>query len=276
MQRRVDRIETAGPPGRTAPTHANRLVVPPQDFAAHSPFLILAEDWFAPPAGFPTHPHRGMETVTLVLEGAMEHRDHTGAHGMLSQGDVQWMTAGKGVMHSEMPGPDGVHSLQLWLNLPAGRKMTPARYADQHAADAPKVTGPGHEILVYAGRQGEVVQPHGSSYPMSLASVRIEAGATARLDIQQGDRGFLYVVEGDGRVGVDEIELRSGQVAWLDPSGDGDGDDTLAITAGAPMLAVLFAGRPIDEPVVAYGPFVMNTQDEIRQAFADYQRGELV
>ena len=276
MQRKVDRIETAGPPGRTAPTHANRLVVPPQDFPAHSPFLLMAEDWFAPPAGFPTHPHRGMETVTLVLEGAMEHRDHTGAHGMLAQGDVQWMTAGKGVMHSEMPGPDGVHSLQLWLNLPAGRKMTPARYADQHAADAPKVTGPGHEILVYAGRQGEIAQPHGSSYPMSLASIRIEAGAAATLDIESGDRGFLYVVEGDGRVGADAAELRAGQVAWLDPSGDGDGVDTVTITAGAPMLAVLFAGRPIDEPVVAYGPFVMNTQDEIRQAYADYQRGELV
>ena len=276
MERSVARIEAAGPPGRTAPTHANRLVVPPDNFAAHSPFLLMAEDWFAPPAGFPTHPHRGMETVTVVLKGAMEHRDHTGAHGLLSQGDVQWMTAGKGVMHSEMPGPNGVHSLQLWLNLPADRKMSAARYADQHAADAPTLAGPGYEIRIYAGRQGEIVQPHGSSYPMGLASLRLDAGASASLEIPADERAFLYVIEGSGLVGADKLGVAAGKVAWLDPSGQSDSPDTLTIEATTPMQAALFSGRPIDEPVVAYGPFVMNTQEEIRQAFADYQKGELV
>ena len=276
MERTVTRIETAAQPGRTAPTHANRMVVPPQDFATHSPFLLMAEDWFAPPAGFPAHPHRGMETVTIVLEGAMEHRDHTGAHGLLGQGDVQWMTAGKGVMHSEMPGPDGVHSLQLWLNLPASRKMSPARYVDQHAADAPTRSGAGYEVLVYAGRQGEAVQPHGSNYPMSLASLRLDAGASATMDIPTADRGFLYVLEGMGALGESGLGVRAGQIAWTDPTGDGEGTDTLTVEATTPLRAILFSGRPIDEPVVAYGPFVMNTQDEIRQAYADYQRGEFV
>ena len=278
MQRSVTRIETAKPPGRSAPTHANRMVVAPGDFADHSPFLMMAEDWFAPPAGFPTHPHRGMETVTIVLEGALEHRDHTGGHGLLREGDVQWMTAGKGVMHSEMPGPQGVHSLQLWLNLPAAQKMSKARYADQRTSEAPVVSGPGWEVCVYAGRQGETVQPAGSSYPIALCIATLQPGADCALEIGADERGFLYVLEGSAQVGADETPLQAGQIAWFDPSGDASGDpDRLVLRAAEkPFRAALFSGRPIDEPVVAYGPFVMNTQAEIRQAFADYQNGVFV
>jgi redox-sensitive bicupin YhaK (pirin superfamily) len=270
MERSVTAIETAAQPQRGAPTHANRFVLQPQAFDRHSPFLMLMEDWFAPPAGFPDHPHRGMETVTLVLEGAMEHRDHTGAHGMIGPGDVQWMTAGKGVVHSEMPGPNGVHSLQLWLNLPSGQKMAQARYLDQPLAKAPAVAGPGYEVRVYAGRQGEVVQDHGSSYPMGLATVTAEAGAEVRLEIPAEDRGFLYVVEGSARIGGQAV--RAGQSAWFDPSRV----ETVVVQAVEPLKAVLYSGRPIPEPVVAYGPFVMNSMDEIRQAYADYQSGAFV
>jgi redox-sensitive bicupin YhaK (pirin superfamily) len=271
MERIVARIETAGPPQRSAPTHANRFVLAPEAFERHSPFLMMAEDWFAPPAGFPTHPHRGMETVTYVLEGSMEHRDHTGGHGVIGRGDVQWMTAGKGVMHSEMPGPDGVHSLQLWLNLPAGQKMSRARYCDQRAADVPVVTGPGFEIRVYAGRQGEAAKPHGSSYPMGLSAVAAQPGARVELQVPADERAFLYVVEGGASIGGDEV--RAGQSAWFDPSAETSAD-SIALVAASDLRAVLFHGRPIAEPVVAYGPFVMNTMEEIRQAFADYQRGE--
>jgi hypothetical protein len=276
MDRHVARIETAAPPGRSAPTHANRMVVAPDDFARHSPFLMLAEDWFAPPAGFPTHPHRGMQTVTLVLEGSLEHRDHTGAHGLLGVGDVQWMTAGKGVLHSEMPGPGGVHSLQLWLNLPADQKMSPARYADQRADSAHRAIGEGWELVLYAGRQGGIEQPHGSDHPMGLASVRVQPGASCALEVPAAWRAFLYVIEGSGRVGTEGAPIGAGQVAWFDPSAEDGADDTIALTAETALHAVLFAGPPIDEPVVAYGPFVMNTQAEIRQAFADYQRGAFV
>jgi len=276
MDRHVARIEAAAPPGRSAPTHANRMVVAPDDFARHSPFLMLAEDWFAPPAGFPTHPHRGMQTVTLVLEGLLEHRDHTGAHGLLGVGDVQWMTAGKGVLHSEMPGPGGVHSLQLWLNLPAAQKMSPARYADQRADSAHRAIGEGWELVLYAGRQGGVEQPHGSDHPMGLCSVRMQAGAACALAVPASWRGFLYVVEGSGRVGAGGARIEAGQVAWFDPSAEEGPDDAVALAAETPLHAVLFSGPPIDEPVVAYGPFVMNTQAEIRQAFADYQRGAFV
>jgi redox-sensitive bicupin YhaK (pirin superfamily) len=273
MHRTVTRVEKAQPPARSAPTHANRMVVAPEAFASHSPFLMLAEDWFGPPAGYPTHPHRGMETVTLVLEGQMLHRDHTGGQGALNPGDVQWMTAGKGVMHSEMPGPQGVHSLQLWLNLPKTHKMNPARYQDQPSAGATPLRGDGWEALLYAGRQGEACLPHGSTYPMGLVMLRADPGARAELDVPADERAFLYLIQGSAEVGG--TALAAGDVAWLDPSG-GRGVDRLAIEAHAPLRAVLFSGRPIDEPVVAYGPFVMNTQDEIRQAFADYQAGRFV
>jgi len=152
MDIEIDRIAHADPPSEQSPSHRARLVVPPQDFARASPFLLLAEDWFSPPAGFPDHPHRGIQTVTIVLEGELEHRDHTGARGALGEGDIQWMTAGRGVVHSEMPGERGVHSLQLWLNLPAAQKMAQATYRDQRAAETPARRGPGYEVRVYAGR----------------------------------------------------------------------------------------------------------------------------
>ena len=276
MERKVARVETAQPPGRSAPTHANRMVIAPEGFSEHSPFLMLAEDWFAPPAGFPTHPHRGMETVTLVLEGQMEHRDHTGGHGVLGPGDVQWMTAGKGVMHSEMPGPQGVHSLQLWLNLPAARKLTTARYQDQRAADASIVTGDAWEIRLYAGRQGEIEQSHGSSYPMGLLTVTADRGARVELEIPADERAFLYVIDGGARAGAEQTELTAGQIAWLEPSASVGPPDTLCLEAREPLRAVLCSGRAIDEPVAAYGPFVMNTMDEIKQAYADYRSGVFI
>jgi redox-sensitive bicupin YhaK (pirin superfamily) len=192
---------------------------------------------------------------------------------VIGRGDVQWMTAGKGVMHSEMPGPDGVHSLQLWLNLPAGQKMTKARYCDQRAADAPVVQGDKYELRVYAGRQGGQAQPHGSSYPMGLFSVTAAPGARVELEVPADERAFLYVVKGGASIGGDEV--RAGQSAWFDPSGE-TGTDKIVLVADSDLQAVLYCGRPIAEPVVAYGPFVMNTMEEIRQAFADYQRGEFI
>lgn len=276
MERTIARVERAQPPGRIAATHANRMVMAPDRFAEHSPFLMLAEDWFAPPAGFPTHPHRGMETVTLVIEGRMLHRDHTGGEGRLDPGDVQWMTAGKGVMHSEMPGPDGVHSLQLWLNLPRAQKLSRARYQDQPAAEAGRLAGEGWELRLYAGRQGDIERGHGSSYPMGMAMLRADAGARPVLEIPADERAFLYIVEGSALAGADRRELSAGDVAWLDPSGDRGAIDTLSLEARAPLSVVLYSGRPIDEPVVAYGPFVMNSMDEIRQAFEDYHRGAFI
>jgi len=269
--RRISRTAHVIPRGANSQVQKKQLVVGAEGYERTSPFLFLSEDWFGAPGGFEEHPHRGMQTVTVVLEGAIEHRDHTGAHGILKAGDVQWMTAGHGVLHSEMPhGDDTAHTLQLWLNLPRSMKMIPARYQDQRLKDVPVRSIPGGKVLVYAGRSGDVTHPHGSDYPMSLLDIRLGEGAKLSQDVSTEDRGFVYVL--DGRATIGGREVRKGEVAWFEP---GPGSE-LEINALEDFRGLLFAGEPIREPVVAYGPFVMSTKQEIQQAFMDYQAGKLV
>jgi redox-sensitive bicupin YhaK (pirin superfamily) len=271
MQKSISRVARVIPQGASSQVENQQLVVGPEGWEKTTPFLFLSEDWFGAPKGFETHPHRGMQTVTVVLEGALEHRDHTGAHGILRAGDVQWMTAGHGVLHSEMPhGSETAHTLQLWLNLPRSMKMIPARYQDQRLSDTPVRTLEKGEVRVYAGRSGEVSHPHGSDYPMSLLDVRLEAGARLAQEVATRDRGFVYVLLGNVR--IDGKQVGKGEVAWFDP---GPGDE-LALEAQEDFRGLLFSGEPIHEPAVAYGPFVMNTKQEIQQAFMDYQAGKLV
>ena len=269
--RPISRLSRVIPQGASSQVEKKQLVVGSEGWDKTSPFLFLSEDWFGPPKGFETHPHRGMQTVTVVLEGALEHRDHTGAHGILREGDVQWMTAGHGVLHSEMPhGDETAHTLQLWLNLPRKLKMIPARYQDQRLADTPVRRLASGEVRVYAGRSGEVSHPHGSDYPMSLLDISLAAGARLGQEIATRDRGFVYVL--DGRAVVGGRDVRQGDVAWFEP---GEGAE-LGFEAKENFRGLLFAGEPIEEPAVAYGPFVMNTAQEIQQAFLDYQAGRLV
>jgi redox-sensitive bicupin YhaK (pirin superfamily) len=267
--RSVSRVGHVIPRGGNDQVQNKQLVIGSEGWESTSPFLFLSEDWFSPPGGFEEHPHRGMQTVTIVLEGALEHRDHTGAHGILQAGDVQWMTAGHGVLHSEMPkGP--VHTLQLWLNLPRKLKMIPARYQDQRLADVPVRKLPGGEVRVYAGRSGDVKHGHGSDYPMSLLDIRLATGGELRQEVPTGDRGFVYVLEGEATIGGRDV--RKGDVAWFEPGAA----DELSMAAREDFRGLLFSGEPIHEPAVAYGPFVMNTPQEIQQAFVDYQQGRLV
>jgi quercetin 2,3-dioxygenase len=276
MDLEIDRIQRADPRSSHSPAHQARLVVSPDDFAATSPFLLMAEDWFSPPAGFPDHPHRGMQTVTIVLEGGLEHRDHTGAHGVLGAGDVQWMTAGRGVVHSEMPGREGVHSLQLWLNLPASQKMTSASYRDQRAGDTPVKKGVGYEVRVYAGRHEDVAHPHSSLWPLTLLDVSLAGEKRVELEVPPGYRAFLYVLSGSGRIEGDDTPVKDEDVVWFKPVAKDGEPGLLGLEADIPMRALLFAGPTIDEPVVAHGPFVMNTVDEIHQAYSDFQDGRFV
>jgi quercetin 2,3-dioxygenase len=270
MDRPISRTSRVIPQGGSSQVDAKQLVIGAEGPERTSPFLFLSEDWFAAPKGFEEHPHRGMQTVTIVLEGALEHRDHTGNHGVLRAGDVQWMTAGHGVLHSEKPhGKDAVHTLQLWLNLPRSLKMIPARYQDQRRSDVPVRRLGGGEVRVYAGRSGEASHEHGSDYPMWLLDIQLHSGARFSQELPSEHRGFLYVLEGHAQASGKEI--RQGDVAWFEP-----GEGAIAFAAGKDFHALLFSGVPIDEPVVAYGPFVMNTRQEIEQAFADYQAGKLV
>lgn len=277
MERRIDRVERPLDRGPNEQVQAKRLVLRPGAYAQQSPFLHFSEDWFAAPGGFEAHPHRGMQTVTLVLDGALHHRDHTGADGILRAGDVQWMTAGRGVVHSEMPhGDEQAHTLQLWLNLPAAAKMIPPRYVDQPRAAAPVRRVAGGEIRVYAGMSGEVAQPHGSHWPIMFLDITLAAGDEFAQHIPANFRSFIYVLAGAAALGADRRRVSAPDVAWFEPSSTTEGaTDSVAMTAETPFRCLFFAGAPINEPVIAYGPFVMNTVDEIRQAFADYQAGRL-
>jgi len=275
MEKSIHRIERATTQSGNGQVDAKRVLISTSDFASISPFLRFSEDWFRAPGGFETHPHRGMQTVTLVLEGALHHRDHTGADGILREGDVQWMTAGRGVLHSEMPYRDEpAHTLQLWLNLPAAMKGLPARYVDQPGRDVPVRQLPGVDIRVFAGRCGEIEQAHGSDWPLMFLDIRMKAGAEFTAEIPSDWRAFLYVLEGGARIGANGAGAEPPDMAWFEPSAP-DGLDGLAIRAASGFRALLFAGPPIDEPVVAYGPFVMNTPAEIQRAFSDYQNGRL-
>ena len=209
--RPVSRVARVIPQGGSSQVEKKQLVIGAEGWDRTSPFLFLSEDWFGKPKGFETHPHRGMQTVTIVLEGAIEHRDHTGAHGVLSAGDVQWMTAGHGVLHSEMPhGDETAHTLQLWLNLPAKMKMIPARYQDQRLKDTAVRKLEGGEVRVYAGRSGEVSHPHASDYPMALLDIRLKAGARLGQEVSTRDRGFSMC----SRAADGSAAPRSGRATW--------------------------------------------------------------
>jgi quercetin 2,3-dioxygenase len=253
--------------------HRARLAIAPEKIAEHSPFLLMAEDWFAPPAGFPTHPHRGMETVTFVLEGELLHKDHTGGEGRLRAGDAQFMTAGGGVLHSEMPGPGGVRSLQLWLNLPARLKRTQAGYRDVRLADAVLLRGDGTEARLYTGRLGEVAIPRATAWPMTLVDATLEPGATLALAASAGERAFALILEGEALLGANTQKISVGEVAWAAVPGQ---DTSLVASAPSGRTRLLFYASPvIDEPVAMAGPFVMNTREEILEAFADLRAGRL-
>jgi hypothetical protein len=247
--------------------------------AWHDPFLMLDEFFSDNPddylAGFPAHPHRGFETVTYMLDGRMRHEDSEGNRGDLGPGDVQWMTAARGVIHSEMPQQtEGrMRGFQLWLNLPAAEKMRPAAYRDIPAREIPVVERPdGASVRVIAGRYGEAAGPIGgrTTAPLMM-DVRLPPGATIEVPVPVGHNAFLYAYDGQVSVGA-ERQLLPNRAAGLLSEG---GPVTLAAgESGGNTLLV--AGRPIGEPVVQYGPFVMNTREEIEQAVLDFQRGELL
>ena len=242
------------------------------------PFLMLdefgtdkAEDYIA---GFPDHPHRGFETVTYMLDGRMRHKDNHGNEGVLVPGAVQWMTAGRGIVHSEMPEQtEGkMRGFQLWLNLPARDKMTEPNYQEFGPDKLPVVERAGVNVKVIAGQVdgtvGPVRQP--ATDPTYL-DLRIDAGAAFTLPLPVGHSAFIYVYEGSAAVGTgrDAAVIEAQELAVL-----GDGSEVRLEGRAARTRAILVAGRPLREPVARYGPFVMNTREEIMQAFSDYQTGK--
>lgn len=242
------------------------------------PFLMLDEFFSDEPAdylaGFPSHPHRGFETVTYMLDGHMLHEDHLGNRGDLRPGDVQWMTAARGIIHSEMPQQtEGrMRGFQLWINLPAAEKMRPANYRDIPAREVPRVAlEGGGEVRVIAGRVADTTGPAtaATTDPLYL-DVRLPANASVELPVPLGHTGFVYLYEGEAALGAEAkpLPLRAAGVL-----SDGESLRVEAGAQGAQLL--LIAGKPLREPVVQYGPFVMNTREEIEQALQDYSAGKL-
>ncbi len=273
-------LRVADPPvqqGMTPAHRARHLFDPSQGWEASDPFLALAEDWF-PRGVFDNHPHRGIETVTYVLAGRLDHYDSRGNQGSIGVGDAQWMTAGRGVIHNEVPAADSVvHSLQLWVNLPAAQKMAEPRYQDLVGAKMPVRREPGVEVRVFSGVSGAVRAPTLNHVPVTYLELRLEPGAAFTQELPAAYNGFVLVLEGECGLGTPPTGLHPGQLAWLtrpDAESGGAGQSHVTLRAGPhPLRALLVAGQPLREPVVAYGPFVMNTEQQIVEAFQDYRAG---
>jgi len=250
------------------------------DLSVTDPFLLLDEMGpveYGPgeAKGAPDHPHRGFETVTYVLDGAMEHRDSTGGGGVIRAGDTQWMTAGAGLVHSEMPLADmlrdggRMHGLQLWVNLPRAEKLTPPRYQLLRGDELTVVRDDdaGTTLRIIAGRVGEHEGPGKTHSPITYAHASLRAGARLDVPWEPEFNALVYVLSGVARVAGEAVG--AGQLAVL-----GAGD-RVAVDAGTDVEAVLLGGKPLREPIAWYGPFVMNTRAEIVEAVDDYEAGRL-
>jgi redox-sensitive bicupin YhaK (pirin superfamily) len=273
--RTVSRVTTKRRLGPDAQVDDKAIVIAPEDPDRTDPFLALAEDWFSEP-GFEWHPHRGLETITIVLDGVLEHGDNIGNTGALHPGDLQWMTAGRGIIHRELAfRNEHAHTMQLWLNMPARSKMTDTRYQDLLAASRPRVTLPGVAIDVVSGTVAGVRGPAVNHWPVQAAIVTVDPGASAEYALPASHRAFAHVLS--GAISIAGHTVRAGQTAWSDPSGAARADSLLRLAVpdrGEQARVMIYSGQPIREPVAMGGPFVMNRRIEIAQAFTDFQAGK--
>src|SRR5256885_246827 len=264
-----------------------RRPFPKAAFSEFDPFLLLDEMGpmdVAPgqAKGAPDHPHRGFETVTYMLSGEMEHKDSGGHAGRLKSGDVQWMTAGAGVIHAEMPSKEflrtggRMHGFQLWVNLPQRDKMIKPRYQDISSSQIPKATSADGLVWVnvIAGEamgQKAVIE---TRTPIIYLHYRVKPGGIAIQRIPKDYDAFAYIVEGAGLFGAEGERGGDGQMVLFAPDGDEVRIENPS-NANTTLEVLLIAGVPLNEPIARYGPFVMNTQAEIRQAFEDYSQGRM-
>jgi quercetin 2,3-dioxygenase len=295
--RRVRQVLKSRPTIEGAGVHLHRVIGfgPPEQY---DPFLLLDDFRSDEPDeylnGFPWHPHRGMETITYVLRGEVEHGDSLGNKGVIKPGDVQWMTAGSGIIHQEMPKGDAsgaMYGFQLWANLPAANKMMKPRYRGVTSAEIPSVPDPGGAtIKVIAGTVGSVTGPVRDvvTRPEYL-DVSVPAGRSFTRRTPRGHTAFAYVIGGKGvfcqeldpysyeAVGANYFDMKrerligDGHLVFF-----GDGDELTVSTESEDVRFLLISGKPIREPIAWYGPIVMNTQEELRVAFDEFERGTFI
>ncbi len=269
--------------GRIVPIHNKQAApgffvkspLPSRELSYLDPFLML--DHFGPREVtegqnevVPDHPHRGFETVTFILSGNAEHKDSSGHHGKLKSGDIQWMTAGAGVIHSESMAPDNgiIHGIQLWINLPRAHKMAKPHYQDIKSATIPVIAQDNERVRIrlIAGEMDGTKGVARTFTPMNVAHIVIKQGGRAQLPIPAGYNTGIYITTGE--LECDGVKMNKEHMTVIN-----NGVSSLPLTAITDTELVFLSGKPINEAVAAYGPFVMNTPDEIRQAISDYQDG---
>ncbi len=255
-----------------------RRPFPVQGLSYVDPFLLIDEMGpvdYAPgkAVGAPDHPHRGFETVTYLLDGAMQHEDSHGHRGSLRPGDVQWMTAGAGVIHSEEPSDDmlqnggRMHGFQIWVNLPRALKMTKPRYQEYSKDQLPIVENNGRWVRIIAGEFEGTRSPIETTVPTTMLHVKLDPGATAAFSIAPDSNAIVHAIHGSAQIENKSLAEHNAAIFEHAP-------DSLHVTAGeGGFEALILAGVPLREPVARYGPFVMNTVDELQKAFDDYQAG---
>lgn len=277
IERYIIRTITTPPPapGFAGPGHTAVPVVDPSQFDVQDPFIVLMDDRLDLPEGAPVggeHPHAGFEIATFVLEGSLHDRDE----GVLRAGDVQWMLAGRGVIHNEHVVPRGsTRILQLWLTIPESERWSEPRFETITREAAAVRREPGVEARVYSGSSGELRVQRRENVPLSVVDVRLASGATLAQDLPATYNGFVYVLEGAAHVGAgDGTVLRTGQVGWLDRP-DAGGPSTLRLTGGdaAGARLVLYAGEPQHVPIVLHGPFVGGTRADLMRVSREYVSG---
>jgi redox-sensitive bicupin YhaK (pirin superfamily) len=271
--RTVARVTDRRRLGPDAQVDDKALIIAPDDPSLTDPFLALAEDWFSSP-GFEWHPHRGIETITTVVDGVLEHGDNLGNAGALQPGDVQWMTAGRGIIHRELAYRDEhAHTLQLWLNLPATEKLTETRYQDLLADRRPRLTRPGAVLDVVSGSVDGVTGPALNHLPIQGVLVTLDPSTTLDYPLPAAHRAFVHVLS--GRVTAAGRPLTEAQTAWSDPVKGGNSRLRLVTPDGDAVTRVMiYSGTPLREPIAFGGPFVMNSRAEIAQAFNDFHAGK--
>ena len=259
-------------PGFVGPGHLAAPVVSGENFEMTDPFILLMDDHLDigdRPVGGP-HPHAGFETVTLILDGAIYDRDEGGT---MNAGEVQWMTAGSGVIHNEDVRTKGkMRLLQLWLTLPKKERWTEPRYQVFHSDSIPVRHESGAEIRVYSGSSGSLRSGTRNYVPVTMVEINLEPGASAEQEVPVSYNGFAFVIGGSVQIG--ETKLNTGQVGWLDRPTDNDAGVVRVVAGESGARLIFYAGQPQGDPIVSYGPFIGDRTQDIARLFAEYQAGQ--
>ena len=277
-QRRISRIYNVPElaPGFIGPGHLAAPVIAPEDFAINDPFILLMDDHLdigdRPVGG--AHPHAGFETVTLLLQGSIYDRDEG---GFIEAGEVQWMTAGRGIIHGENVGAKGkVRLLQLWLTLPKADRWTEPGFQTIHTDAVPVRRKNGAEVRIYSGGSGSLRSTTRNHVPVTITEITLEPHASIDQEIPSSYNGFVFTLRGSIQAGADNTSLKTGQTGWLDRP-QVDGASLLRVTAdeeGARL--VLYAGQPQGDPIVSYGPFIGGSKRDIARLYTEFQSGQFV